>query len=85
MNYGARSVMNDVAHLALQKVAESQIRGDIREKCAAYSVCLRRIPDKNHANSWLVHLFINDAGNIEMAKEDPIGKLQYSVIIVILN
>ncbi|KAF8815510.1 hypothetical protein BYT27DRAFT_7213423 [Phlegmacium glaucopus] len=56
VNYGARSVMNKVKTLAIQKIAESQIRGDIRE------------------NS-LVRLSINDAtGDIDMAKEDGIGK-----------
>jgi len=32
VNYGARSVMNKVKTLAIQKIAESQIRGDIRKK-----------------------------------------------------
>jgi ATP-dependent Clp protease ATP-binding subunit ClpB len=35
------------------------------------------ISDRTRVNSWLVHLFINDSGDIDMAKEDPIGKLQY--------
>lgn len=77
--------MNEVQILAIQLVAESQIRGDIQQKCAAYFVCLRIIPDENHGNSWLVHLFINNGGDIDMAKEDPIGKLQYSIIITILS
>lgn len=37
------------------------------------------------ANSWLVHLFINDAGDIDMGKEDPNGKLHYSVTILTLT
>ena len=43
------------------------------------------IPDGNHANSWVVNLSVKDSGDIEMAKEDPIGKLQYSVVITTLN
>ncbi|KAF8970173.1 P-loop containing nucleoside triphosphate hydrolase protein [Flammula alnicola] len=56
VNYGARSVINEVQTLAVQILADSQIRGDIRK-------------------NWLVHLFINDAGDIDMAKEDPIGRI----------
>ncbi|KAJ3512814.1 hypothetical protein NLJ89_g3305 [Agrocybe chaxingu] len=56
VNYGARSVINEVQTLAVQVLAESQIRGDIRK-------------------NWLVHLFINDTGSIDMAKEDPIGRI----------
>ncbi|CAA7257411.1 unnamed protein product [Cyclocybe aegerita] len=56
VNYGARSVINEVQTLAVQVLAESQIRGDIRK-------------------NWLVHLFINDASSIDMAKEDPIGRI----------
>jgi hypothetical protein len=32
VNYGARSVINEVQRLAIQLVAESQIRGDIGKK-----------------------------------------------------
>jgi len=74
VNYGARSVMNAVKTLAVQILAESQVRGDIGEK---YIVCLiyPSIAHVYHANSWLTHLFINDAGDIDMAKEDPNGEL----------
>ena len=85
VNYGARSVINEVQTLAVQKLAESQIRGDIRKKCALYFIHLCNIPHANHVDSWLVHLFINDAGDIDMAKEDPNGKLQYSIIIITLD
>ncbi|KAF9062593.1 hypothetical protein BDP27DRAFT_1427729 [Rhodocollybia butyracea] len=53
VNYGARSVMNEVQTLAVQLLAEAQIRGDIQD-------------------NWSVCLFINDAGNIDIAKEDPL-------------
>jgi ATP-dependent Clp protease ATP-binding subunit ClpB len=76
VNYGARSVMNEAKTLAIQILAESQIRGDIGKKYASYFVRLFNISHANHTNSWLVHLFINDAGDIDMAKEDPNGKLQ---------
>ena len=33
------------------------------------------IPDENHTNSWVVNLFVKDSGDIEIAKEDPIGKI----------
>ncbi|KAJ3503938.1 hypothetical protein NLJ89_g8205 [Agrocybe chaxingu] len=56
VNYGARSVINQVQMLATQRLAESHIRGDVRK-------------------NWLAHLFINDAGDIDMAKEDPIGRI----------
>ena len=84
MNYGARSVMNEVNTLAIQILAESQIRGDIPKKCADYFVCLCIIPNKNGTNRWLARLFINDAGDIDMTKEDPIGKLP-SAILTRLN
>jgi hypothetical protein len=82
VNFGARSVTNRVKMLAVQILAEAQIRGDIGKKCVAYFVSLSNIPHAYHAKSWLVHLFINDAGDIDMAKEDPNGKLHYSVSIV---
>ena len=85
MNYGARSVMNEAQALAIQILAESQIRGDIGKKYAPYFICPFNVSYLNHTNSWLVHLFINDAGDIDMAKEDPNGKLQYSVIIIALD
>jgi len=56
VNFGARSVTNRVKMLAVQILAEAQIRGDI-------------------GKNWLVHLFINDAGDIDMAKEDPNGHI----------
>jgi len=85
VNYGARSVMNEVKSLAIQILAEAQVRGDIGKKCVAYFIYLTDIAHVYHANSWLAHLFINDAGDIDIAKEDPNGKLQYSVTIVTLN
>ena len=85
MNYGARSVMNLVKTLAVQILAEAQVRGDIGKKCVAYFVYRFNIPDIYFANSWLVHLFINDAGDIDMEKEDPNGKLHYSVTILALT
>jgi ATP-dependent Clp protease ATP-binding subunit ClpB len=85
MNYGARSVMNEAQTLAIQVLAESQIRGDIGEKCVSYFICLFNISHVNHTNSWLVHLFINGAGDIDMAKDDPNGKFKHFVIIIILN
>ena len=59
-----------------------QIRGDIPKRCAAHFICLRIIPDENR---WLARLFINNAGGINMAKEDPNGKLKYSIIIATLD
>jgi hypothetical protein len=47
------------------------------------SVCI--IPDEEHANSCFAHLFINDAGDINMVKEDAIGKFQCSVINTTFN
>jgi ATP-dependent Clp protease ATP-binding subunit ClpB len=79
VNYGARSVMNEVNTLAIQILAESQIQGDIPKKCAAYLICMCIIPDKSHTNRWLARLFINDAGDIDMAKEDPLGKLPSAI------
>ena len=43
MNYGARSVINEVQTLAIQMLAESQIRGDIRKKCASFFIHLFNI------------------------------------------
>ena len=85
MNYGARSVMNEAQILAIRALAESQIRGDIGKKYASYFICLFNISHVNRTNSWLVHLFINHTGDIDMAKEDPTRKLQYSVVIITLN
>jgi len=79
VNYGARSVINEVNTLAIQILAESQIRGDIPKKCADYLVCLF-IPNKNDTNRWLARLFINDSGDIDMTKEDPIGKMSSAII-----
>jgi ATP-dependent Clp protease ATP-binding subunit ClpB len=85
VNYGARSVMNEAQTLAIRALAESQIRGDIGKKYASYFICLFNISHVNRTNSWLVHLFINHTGDIDMAKEDPTRKLQYSVVIITLN
>ena len=85
VNYGARSVMNEARMLAIQVLAESQIRGDIGEKYASCFIPLFNISHVNYVNSWLVHLFINDAGDIDMAKEDPTRKLEYFVVIITLN
>jgi ATP-dependent Clp protease ATP-binding subunit ClpB len=44
MNYGARSVINEVRALAIQMLAESQIRGDIGKKWVLYFIYLPDIP-----------------------------------------
>ena len=38
MNYGVRSVMNEVKTVAIQILAEAQVRGDIGKKCVAYFI-----------------------------------------------
>ncbi|KIM86382.1 hypothetical protein PILCRDRAFT_323790 [Piloderma croceum F 1598] len=75
VNYGARSVMNEAQTLAIQILAESQIRGDIGKKYTWYFIRLLDDSHANHTNSWLVHLFINDTGDIDMAKADPNGHI----------
>ena len=45
MNYGARSVMNLVKTLAVQILAEAQVRGDIGKKCVAYFFYQSNIPN----------------------------------------
>ena len=40
-------------------------------------ICSISLTYTNHTDSWLAHLFINDAGDIDLAKEDPNGKLKY--------
>lgn len=40
MNYGVRSVMNEVKTVAIQILAEAQVRGDIGKKCVAYFIYL---------------------------------------------
>ena len=79
MNYGARSVINEVHTLAVQILAESQIRGDIGKKCAPCLIYLFNIPHIYHTDSWLAHLYINDAGDVDLAKEDPNGELKHFV------
>jgi len=85
VNYGARSVMNEAQTLAIQKLAESQIRGDIGKKYVSCFIPLFIDSHTNYTNSWLVHLFINNTGDIDMAKEDPTRKLQYLVVVITLN
>jgi hypothetical protein len=65
--------MNEIKILPIQRLAESQIRGDIPKKCAGYLIFWCIIPDENHTNRSLARLFINDAGDISLTKEDPIG------------
>lgn len=85
VNFGARSITNEVQTLAIQIFAESQIRGDIQDKCVADFICLLVTYDNNYAHSWLVHLFINAAGDIDMTKEDPLGKYRIISFLIPLD
>lgn len=50
--------------------------GGILERSApCIFVCLCDIPHISYAYSWLAHLIINDAGDIDLAKEDPNGEI----------
>lgn len=75
VNYGVRSVVNEVHRIAVQLLAEAHIRGEIKNKYVYGTVrCIQLLIVPTVVHSWLVHLCSNTLGDIDIETADPKGE-----------